>query len=177
MQKSKIMQIQVDEDILIRSYQEEDARSLAKYANNRKVWQNLRNAFPSPYSEKDALSWIDFNQKIKQPLSFALIVNGECAGSIGFKPRSDVYLKNQELGYWLGEPFWGKGIMSKAVKKLSDIALERFDIVRLEAHIYSWNIGSMRVVEKAGFHREAILKQRIFKNGQIADEHVFVRFK
>jgi RimJ/RimL family protein N-acetyltransferase len=114
---------------------------------------------------------------MKQPVSFALVLNGECIGSVGFKPRSDVYIKNQELGYWLGEPFWGKGIMSKAVKCLSDRALKHFDIVRLEAHVYSWNPGSMRVVEKAGFHREAVLKQRIFKDGQIGDEHIFVRFK
>lgn len=171
------MELKVDEGIIIRKFREEDALSLAKYANNRKIWKNLRNTFPSPYTKEDALDWIRLNQKMKQPISFALVLNNECIGSVGFRPRSDVYIKSQELGYWLGEPFWGKGIMSKAVKFMADRALERFDIVRLEAHVYSWNLGSMRVVEKAGFYREAVLKQRIFKDGEIGDEHIFVRFK
>lgn len=158
---------------LIRSWRESDAESLVTHANNRNVWRNLRDSFPHPYTRADADGWIAFAASARPETSFALDVGGQAVGGIGLALKDDVYSRTAEIGYWLGEPFWGRGIVTEAVKALTDYAFFKFDLSRVYAGVYEWNHGSMRVLEKAGYLREARLRNSIFKEGQIIDEIIF----
>ncbi|HKY05442.1 MAG TPA: GNAT family N-acetyltransferase [Blastocatellia bacterium] len=158
---------------LIRSWRESDRESLVAYANNRKVWRNLRDSFPHPYTLTDADGWIAYARAAQPETNFALDVGGEAVGGIGLALKGDVYRRTAEIGYWLGEPFWGRGIATEAVKALTGYAFTTFDLSRIHAGVYEWNHGSMRVLEKAGYVREARLRKSIFKEGRIIDEIIF----
>src|SRR5690606_15556735 len=105
--------------------------------------------------------------------SWTIEVDGEAAGGIGIEPGEGVYARTARFGYWLAEPHWGKGIMSDAARATVEYVLAHFDLVRLEASVYEWNPASMRVLEKCGFEREAVLRRRICKDGRIADEYLY----
>lgn len=138
---------------------------VAKYANNEKIARNLRNAFPFPYTYEDA-EWYVKNCIEKGDISQlcrVIVVDGEAVGSIGVFVRDDVYCKTAEVGYWLGEPFWNYGIMSEAVSQLCEEAFKTFDIVRIFAEPFAYNIGSRRTLEKAGFVLESIMKKSVYK--------------
>ena len=161
---------------ILRSWRKEDAPSLVKYADNPKIAGNMRDGFPNPYTISDAEQFLRMATGDKTALLLAIEIDGEACGGIGVHSFTDIYRKTAEIGYWLAEPFWGRGIMTTAVKAMVPVAFEHFDIVRLQAGVYSTNPASMRVLEKAGFEREAVHKKAIFKNGEILDEVVFVRF-
>ncbi|ADN37241.1 GCN5-related N-acetyltransferase [Methanolacinia petrolearia DSM 11571] len=160
----------------LRPWRMDDAPSVAKYANNPKVAKNMRDGFPNPYSEEDAERFLTMATGDGPALLLAVEIDGEACGGIGVTPFTDVYRKTAEIGYWLAEPFWGRGVMTEVVKAVVPVAFGRFDIVRLQAGVYEGNLGSMRVLEKAGFEREAVHKKAIFKNGELLDEVVFVLF-
>jgi len=160
----------------LRSWTKEDAPSLVKYADNPKIAGNMRDRFPHPYTLTDAERFITMATTTTKALLLAIEVNGEAAGAIGITPLNDEYKKTAEIGYWLAEPYWGRGIMTDVVKAVVPVAFEHFDIVRIQAGVYSKNPASMRVLEKAGFEREAVHKKTVFKNGVVMDEVVFVRF-
>ena len=162
---------------ILRELQKSDAPGLATYANNFNIFINLRDYFPHPYSIEDAIDFINRNLEISPPQNFCIDYNNECIGMIGILPLNDVYRRSAEIGYWLGEPFWGKGIMTEATKSISGWAFQNFDIVRLQAGIFQWNKASMRVMEKAGFKLEGIFQQSIFKNAQLIDEHRYALLK
>jgi [ribosomal protein S5]-alanine N-acetyltransferase len=155
----------------IRELRQGDERSMAAYANNFNVFVNLRDHFPFPYSIDNAIEFVNMNRGIDPPENFCIDYKNECIGIVGFLRLSDVYRKSAEIGYWLGEPFWGKGIMTEAVKKISLWLFDNYDIVRLQAGIFEWNKGSMRVLEKAGFKFEGISEKAILKNGKLIDEY------
>jgi [ribosomal protein S5]-alanine N-acetyltransferase len=161
----------------VRHFKKSDKASIAKYANNHKIWRNVRNAFPHPYTEADAEWWVNAAIEEAVPTKFAIEVDGQAIGGIGFIPQEDIHIKTVELGYWIGEEYWSKGIITSVLKAFSNYIFENFDIIRLEAHVYHWNIGSMKALEKAGFHKEAVLKKRAFKDGEYVDEHIFAKFK
>lgn len=152
---------------------------VAKYADNINIAKNLRNAFPNPYSLQDAenfvKSCIDGGDE-KQCLR-AITACGEAVGSIGFFIKDDVYCKNAELGYWLGEPFWGKGIVSSAITQICEYGFENYDIVRIYAEPYSHNIGSRKALEKAGFIYEGKLKKSVYKKGEFFDSCIYALIK
>jgi len=104
-------------------------------------------------------------------------VEGECAGVIGFVPQPDVYAKSADFGYWLGEPFWDRGIMTEAARQTAGYIFQHFDIVRLYAGEFGWNTASMRVLEKAGFQKECVFEDAIFKDGQLISEHRYSLLK
>lgn len=104
---------------------------------------------------------------------FAICINNEAIGGIGVHPQQDIHEKCIEMGYWLAEPFWGKGIMSNAVKEMIDYTFKNFDVIRLYARPFSSNIGSQKVLEKSGFTHEATLKKSIYKNGIYLDELIY----
>ncbi len=158
---------------LIRSWRESDRESLVGYANNRNVWRNLRDSFPHPYTLADADGWIAYSAAARPETNFALDVGGEAVGGIGLVLKGDVYRRTAEIGYWLGEPFWGRGVVTEAVRALTDYAFSAFDLSRVYAGVYEWNPGSMRVLEKAGYVREARLRKSIFKEGQVIDEIIY----
>lgn len=158
----------------LRAWRPEDAESVTRYANNPKIAGNLRDVFPYPYLRKDAdgylQSCLDAGDGV---LCLAIDIGGEAVGSIGVFRKEDVYRKSAELGYWLGEPFWGRGVMSAAVSQICELAFARFDLVRIFAEPFAYNAGSRRVLEKAGFRLEGVLRQSVCKNGQISDSCVY----
>lgn len=159
----------------IRNWHSADAGYLARYANNRNVWRNLRDAFPHPYTLSDAREFIRFASFGHPPTHFAIEIDGVAAGSIGLVLRSDVYRRTAEIGYWLGEPFWGQGIATRAVTGLTEYAFANLDLVRVYAGVFEWNEASKRVLEKSGFIQEARLRKGAFKDGQIIDELIYAR--
>lgn len=154
------------------------AHSLAEHANNPKVAQYLRDSFPSPYSKEDAEAWIQFNQTKATPATnLAIIVDGTCVGAIGLLLQSDIHRCNIELGYWLGEAYWGQGIVTEAVKAMVKYTFEQFDVVRIYAGAFEGNMGSQQVLKKAGFILESIVPKGVIKNGLLIDEHIYSIFK
>ncbi len=149
------------------------------YANNKKIADNLRNVFPHPYTRDDAEIYIkDCMEKgDENNICRAIIADGKVIGSIGIFVKDDVYSKSAELGYWLAEEFWGKGIIPEAINQICNIAFEKFDIVRIYAEPFAHNKGSRRVLEKAGFELEAVLKNSVYKNGKIGDSCIYALLK
>jgi ribosomal-protein-alanine N-acetyltransferase len=162
---------------ILRPWQKDDAPPLARYADNPRVTACMRDAFPSPYTIEDAHRFIAIATSPSPNLFLAIEVGGEAVGGIGIHPLEDVYRGTAEIGYWLAEPFWGKGIATDAVHALVPIAFERTRVGRIQAGIFSGNPASMRVLEKCGFTREAVHRNAITKNGVLMDEVMFVRFR
>jgi RimJ/RimL family protein N-acetyltransferase len=159
---------------IVRDWRTTDKSALLRLANNRNVWRNLRDRFPHPYTEADADAWLSLVASSPNPTGWCIEVGGEAVGGIGLRMGEGVYAKSAEFGYWLGEPFWGRGIMTAAVQATSEYALDQFDLVRLESPVFEWNPSSMRVLEKCGFVREAVLRKSVFKDGQIIDAVLYV---
>ena len=153
----------------VRDWRTTDKPALLRLADNRNVWRNLTHRFPHPYTEADADAWFSLLAGSPQPTHWCIEVGGEAAGGIGLRMGEGVFAKSAEFGYWLGEPFWGRGIMTSAVQTTSEYVLDQFDLVRLESPVFEWNPSSMRVLEKCGFVREAVLRKSVFKDGQIID--------
>ncbi|HVO74747.1 MAG TPA: GNAT family protein [Ignavibacteriaceae bacterium] len=160
----------------IRSYRINDTEGLIKYANNRSVSINLRDGFPFPYTIQDAIDWIDFTIHQEPQTNFA-IATQELIGGIGITLQGDVHRKSAEIGYWLGEPFWGRGIITKALVAMSNYAFNNFDLIRLYAYVFETNPASMRVLEKAGYKLEGRLRKSIIKDGQILDQLIYALLK
>ena len=170
------MEIQL-ERCLLRPWRESDAPSLVRYANNRKVWRNLRDAFPHPYTARDAASWLDNVRGMTPVRFFAIDVGGEAVGSIGIAPLSDVYARSAEIGYFLGEPHWNRGIATEAVQACTEYAFRELGFVRLQAGIFEWNTPSMRVLEKCGYVREGVLRKSVWKDGALVDSVLYARLR
>jgi RimJ/RimL family protein N-acetyltransferase len=153
----------------IRSWERSDVRSLAGHANNRKIWRNVRDQFPFPYSTSDAEVWIRTARSMRPETAFAIVVDGEAVGAIGIELKDDVYRNSAEIGYWLGETFWGRGITSEALAGFTDWVFAHFELDRLYAHVFEWNPASARVLEKAGYQLEARMRQAVIKDGQTID--------
>lgn len=160
-------------EYMVRDWSEDDAASIAQYANNRKIWINLRDAFPHPYSLANAKTFLSDAIQRDPRTYFAVANEQEAIGSIGLMQGQDVHRFTAELGYWLAEPFWGKGIMTNAVKVLSEYAFEELGIHRIFAEPYTTNIASARVLEKSGFVLEGVLHANVFKDGSILDQFLY----
>ena len=164
-------------DYMIRDLQVSDAPSIAKYANNRKIWANLRDVFPHPYHLTDAEEFLTQVIQNEPRVVFAVATEKEAIGTIGLILGTDVHRFTAELGYWLAEPFWNKGIMTSAVKTLSDYAFDNFLLYRIYAEPYTKNPASARVLEKAGFDREGILRSGVFKDGRVLDQWLYAKIR
>lgn len=153
----------------LRAWKTEDAESLAQAANNPAIARNLRNVFPNPYTLDDAIWYINDSiaNEGKKQISYAIEIEGRAVGSIGIFVKDDVYEKSAELGYWLAEDYWRKGVMTKAVQMICKEAFASFDIVRIFAEPFADNAGSRGVLEKAGFTYEGTMRNGIYKNGEI----------
>jgi RimJ/RimL family protein N-acetyltransferase len=137
----------------------------------------MRDLFPSPYTVDDARRFIAIATAPSPGIFLAIEVGGEAAGGIGIHPLGDVHRGTAEIGYWLGEPFWGRGIVTDAVHALVPVVFSQTDLIRIQAGIFSHNPASMRVLEKCGFVREAVLRNAVTKKGVVMDEMVYVRFR
>ncbi len=160
-------------DFKLRPWNLDDLESLVKYANNTKIAGNLTDQFPNPYNRKNGRSFIQMTLKDDPGKIFAIEINGEAAGAIGLHSQADIHSRNMELGYWLAELYWGRGIMTRAVKQMVDYGFKTFPINRIFARPFGTSISSQKVLEKAGFKLEAKLEKTIFKNGEILDELIY----
>jgi RimJ/RimL family protein N-acetyltransferase len=157
----------------LRPWRKDDEISLARHANNRKVSGNMRDIFPFPYTAADATAWIDRVSGESPTQNFAIAVDGAGVGGISVMPREDVYRQSAEVGYWLGEPFWGRGIATEALRAITDYAFATFPVIRLEAGVFGWNPASARVLEKAGYTLEGRLRQAVTKDGRVGDRLIY----
>jgi RimJ/RimL family protein N-acetyltransferase len=161
----------------VRSWDWRDRDSIVRHANNRKVSINLRDRFPSPYTVADARGWLDSVIGHKRETNFAIDVGGEAVGGIGFTLQPDVAHRSAEIGYWLGEEFWGRGIATDALIAVTDYAFSNFDICRLYAHVFEWNGASARVLEKAGYTFEGRLRKSVTKDGKTIDQLMYAMIR
>lgn len=161
-------------NITLRPWNLSDIDSLVEYANNPKIAQNLTNGFPHPYTREAGEKFIAHATSGAPPNILAIEIEGRASGGIGIHPQQDIMCRNAELGYWLAEPFWGKGIMSAAVRQMVKYGFDNFpEIHRIFARPFGTNIASSRVLEKAGFSLEARLEGTILKNGVVQDELIY----
>ena len=158
-------------NIKIRKWSIEDAGNLAATLSNKKVLDNLRDGLPYPYTEKNAKEYINaiLNSDPNSTFAYAVEVDGTAVGSIGAFRRGNIHCRTAELGYYLDERYWGNGIMTVAVRQLCEKVFNETDILRIYAEPFAYNIGSQRVLEKAGFSLEGILKNNAVKNGRVLD--------
>lgn len=158
---------------IIRSWRAADREALARHLNNKRIWDNCRDALPHPYTEEDAERFIRATASDVPQHNYCIEMEGEAVGNISFTPGCDVERFNAETGYWLAEHLWGRGIMTQALQAAVADHFRRTDTVRIEANVYAGNRASMRVLEKAGFRRWGIRRKACFKNGRFVDCHCY----
>ena len=161
----------------IRPWRLDDAESLARHANNRKVWIALRDLFPHPYTTEDAHTFLKSVINSEPVTLFCVEANKTAVGGIGIRIGADVHRQTAELGYWLSQEFWGRGIMTEAVAAFTDFCFEKFQLRRIYAEPFANNPASARVLEKAGFAFEGRLKNNVMKDGQVLDSLLYARTK
>lgn len=161
-------------DIKLKQWETEDAEALLKYAGNPKITQFMSDGFAGVSTTEGAAKFIAFAGSGEDKVYSTIEVDGEVVGGIGISVQTDIHRKNAELGYWLAEPFWGKGITTKAIEMLVSEAFDRLGITRIFARPFHTNKASHRVLEKAGFGLEAVLEKAVFKNGEYLDECIYV---
>ena len=162
---------------VVRPWRRGDEAALVRHANNRKVWINLRDRFPHPYTPADAEQWIAFVTAQDPQTNFAIAVVDEPVGGVGLDLKTDVERRSAEVGIWLGEAWWGKGIGTAAAKAMTAWAFATFDVCRLYCSVFAWNGASMRILEKAGWACEAQLRKAATKDGKTIDVYLYARLK
>ena len=159
----------------LREWRMSDVASLAENANNILIWNNMRDGFPHPYSENDAKAFIEKALMQPKPATLlAIAVDGKAVGSIGIILHTDVERINAEMGYFIGENYWNRGFITEAIRQMATYAFKHFPFLhKIYATPFGFNVPSHKALEKAGFEREAILKQVAIKNGKIVDFHYY----
>lgn len=157
----------------LRAWNTNDIDSLVENANNPEIARYMTDAFPHPYTRDAGLRFIEFATKDMPVHIFAIEVDGKAVGGIGIHPQSDIMRMNAELGYWLGEKFWGNGILPRAIPQIIKFAFDNYDISRIYARPFGNNIRSQKVLEKSGFVLEARIERNIIKNGEVLDELIY----
>ena len=171
------MRIALENGYRIRSYRAGDAAALVAHADNRNVSRNLRDRFPYPYTPKEADRWLKHVAAQEPETSFAIATAEELIGGIGIELGEDIHRRAGEIGFWLGEPFWGRGIVSSAVVAFTPWAFERFDLLRIWAGVFESNPASARVLEKAGYSFEGRHRAAVVKEGRSLDELIYARVR
>lgn len=159
----------------IRDWREGDQAALVRHANNVDIWRNLRDIFPNPYTEADADNWIRDVTAQDPRTDFAIDVEGEAVGGIGVRLGEDIHHGSAEIGFWLSEDYWGRGLMTEAVLAMTEFAFERFGVGRIWAGVFERNTASMRVLEKAGYEFEGRLRRAVIKDGEALDQLIYAR--
>jgi len=158
---------------LLRDWRFADDISLSRHADDIRIWRNVRDRFPHPYTVEHAREWIGSSSAADPTTDLAIVVDGEAVGGIGLVLGEDISRVSAEVGYWLGAEHWGKGIATEAARAFSAWAFERFDVQRLFAGVLEWNPASMRVLEKAGYTLEARARRAVIKDGRVMDDFVY----
>jgi len=161
----------------LRPFRPEDAPSLAHHANDVTVWRNLRDLFPHPYSLEHASGFIAHALSQSPACHRAIAIDGQAVGSIGLKLGTDVERVSAELGYWLGAPYRGRGVLTEAIRAFTDEAFDTFSLTRIFALPFAYNLASCRALEKAGFTLEAVLRRSCIKEGRIIDQRQYARIR
>lgn len=159
-----------DGPIRLRDFSDLDQVRLAELCNNKKIWDNVRDLLPSPYTEQNALEFIRLCQQEVPTSTFAIEYKGELAGCIGLVKQTDVYRLGAELGYWIGEPYWGLGIATRAVELITSYGFNKLGLIRIYSGVFEFNAASQRVLEKSGFKLEGIFEKSIIKNNKVHNE-------
>lgn len=160
--------------IVLRRFAPTDADSLVRLADNRKIWINLRDRFPHPYTRIDAEGWIAHcAAEAGTPTQFAIDLDGLAIGGVGLERFNDVHRLTAEIGYWIGEPYWGNGIATAVLIEMTRYAFAQFPFERIQAIVFEWNPASRRVLEKAGYALEARLARAIMKDGRLGDGFLY----
>ena len=159
----------------IRRWKPNDAKELAEAANNINIQNNLRDGLPFPYKESDALDYINemLSSDENSVFAFAIVFEQQVVGSIGAFRQSNIHCRTAEMGYYVAEPFWKKGIVTSAVSQIVKYVFENTDIIRIYAEPFAYNTGSCRVLEKNGFSYEGTLRQNAVKNGNVIDMKMY----
>ncbi|MBD2699154.1 GNAT family N-acetyltransferase [Spirosoma sp. BT702] len=157
----------------IRSWRFGDEDNLHQHANSRPIWLNLRDTFPHPYTEIDAQRWIQYVVDPELETNFAIDVGGQAVGNIGLRIGEDIERYSAEIWYWLGEAFWGRGIVSAALRTITEYAFTEFSLTRLYAKPMAHNVASIKVLEKVGFQREGLLRWSVVKDGVMMDTFMY----
>ena len=171
------MRIDLEDGYRIRSYRAGDKAALVTYADNRNVSRNQRDRFPHPYTPRAADWWLKHVAADEPETSFAIATNEELIGGIGVELGEDIHHRSAEIGFWLGEPFWGRGIVTAAVTAFTPWAFERFDLLRIWAGVFETNPASARVLEKAGYAFEGRHRAAVMKDGRAMDELVYAKLR
>lgn len=166
-------------DIKIRRWKIEDKSDLAKALNNKNILNNLRDGVPYPYTENDAEDFISamLSADPDKTFAFAITLEDKAIGSIGIFRQENIHYRTAELGYYIGEEYWGRGYMTEAVKQACGFVFENTDIIRIYAEPFAYNTGSCRVLEKAGFVYEGTLRSNAYKNGNVVDMKMYALVK
>lgn len=160
--------------LLLRPWKAGDEESLQKYANNRKVSIHLRDRFLFPYTLNDATEWIKFAGNQSPIVNFAIEVESCAVGGIGLMIGEDIFRRSAEIGYWLGEPFWNRGLMTEALRFVTGYGFSKLDLIRIYAGVFEGNSSSAKVLEKSGYILESRMRKSVFKEGQILDQLLYV---
>lgn len=161
----------------VRPWTNADAPSLHRHANNRNVSSQLRDRFPFPYELEHAHTFLGWLATQPSPTVWAIDVNGEAVGGIGIELHSDVERVSAEIGYWLGEELWGRGIATEALQAVTREAFTRYDLTRIYAVPFADHHASIRVLEKAGYVREGLMRHSAIKDGKVRDQALYATYK
>lgn len=158
---------------VLRPWAPADKASLVEHANNRNVWRNLADVFPHPYTDADAEAWFQIATRPGRSIHLAIELDGAAVGSISARTGEGIFVRTGHFGYWLGEQHWGKGVMTAAGLAFLQYLKADARFARLESPVFEWNPSSMRVLEKLGFERVAVLRKSVTKDGQLIDSVLY----
>lgn len=164
-------------DFQIRPYVSSDVAALVKHGNNREVWKNLRDRFPHPYSRAHAIDWLRYVRGQDPPHDFAIATRVELIGGIGLQMQEDVHRRSAEIGYWLAQPYWGRGIATRAVEAMTDYGFAAYPIIRIYANVFEGNDASARVLQRVGYQCEGRLRKSVYKDGKMLDQFVYAMIR
>ena len=159
----------------VRKWKLTDAKDIAVALSNKKIQDNLRDGLPYPYSEQDGIDFISsmLSANEDETFAFAITLDDKVIGSIGVFRQQNIHRQTAEMGYYIAEEYWGKGIMTDAVKQICEYVFKNSDILRIYAEPFAYNTGSCRVLEKAGFQYEGTLRNNAVKNGKVIDMKMY----
>lgn len=163
----------------IRKWKLSDAKDLSIALSNRKIQDNLRDGLPYPYTEQDGADYISdmLSADENETFAFAITIDGKAVGSIGVFRQGNIHRQTAELGYYISEEYWGRGIMTEAVKQICQYVFSESDIIRIYAEPFAYNAASCKVLEKAGFQYEGTLRRNAVKNGKVIDMKMYSLLK
>jgi RimJ/RimL family protein N-acetyltransferase len=169
--------MQIDLGIcVLRKFNHDDAPLIAQLANDRDIWINLRDRFPHPYELAHGEAFVARAAAEDPPTNLAVCVDNRAVGSIGLILGKDIERVSAEIGYWIGKPYWGRGITSAALHAATDYAIDQFGLLRVFAIPFVENLPSVRVLEKAGYVREGLMKQSAIKDGKVRDQYLYAYY-